>query len=104
MPPIAKGIYGRAYRSANNKDRHTCNACIVKSTNGSIENQGIQSNQDLHVYGIWWMGAFVVFVANFYFFGNNSIESFQKRHGLSLLFIYLFYLGRRASSTHCLNY
>jgi len=38
MPPIAKGIYGRAYRSANNKDKHTCNACIVKSTYGSIEN------------------------------------------------------------------
>jgi len=52
MPPIAKGIYGRAYRSVNNKDRHTCNACIVKSINGSIENRGIQSNQDVHVYGI----------------------------------------------------
>jgi len=68
MPPIAKGIYGRAYRSANNTDRHTCNACIVKSTNGSIENRGIQSNQDVHVYEKWWMGVFVVFVANFYFY------------------------------------
>jgi len=58
MPPIAKGIYGRAYRSANNKDMHTCNACIVKSTNGSIENRGIQSNQGVHVYGIWWIGEF----------------------------------------------
>ena len=38
MPPIAKGIYDRSYKSANNKDRHTCNACIVKSTNGSKEN------------------------------------------------------------------
>jgi len=37
--------------SANNKDKHTCYACIVKSTNGSIENQGIQSNQDVHMYG-----------------------------------------------------
>jgi len=46
---------------------YTCNACIVKSTNGSIENRGIQSNQDVHVYGIRWMGVVVVFVANFYF-------------------------------------
>ena len=45
MPPIAKGIYGRAYRSVNNKDRHTCNACVVKSTKGSIENRDIQSNK-----------------------------------------------------------
>ena len=88
MPPIAKGIYGRAYRSANNKDRHTCNACIVKSTNGSIENRGIQSNQDVHVYGIWWMGAFVVFVANFYFFGNNSLlKLFTKDMGYLYFFI-----------------
>ena len=83
------------------------NACIVKSTNGSIENQGIQSNQDVHVYGIWWMGAFMVFVANFYFFGNNSLlKLFRKDMGyLYYLFIYLFYYsGRRASSTHCFNY
>jgi len=58
MPSIAKGIYDRSYRSANYKDRHTCNACIVKSTNGSIENRGIQSNQGVHVYGIWWIGEF----------------------------------------------
>ena len=37
-----------AYRSAN-KDKHTCNECIVKSTNGSRENQGIQSNQGVQV-------------------------------------------------------
>jgi len=67
MPPIAKGLYGKAYRSVNNKNRHTNNACVVKSTNGSIENRDIQLNQDVHVYGIWWIGAFVVFVANFYF-------------------------------------
>ena len=92
MPPIAKGIYGRAYRSANNKDRHTCNACIVKLTNGSIENRGIQSNQDVHVYGIWWIGAFVVFVANFYFFGNMSLlKLFTKDMGyLYYLFFFLF--------------
>jgi len=80
MPPIAKGIYGRAYRSPTNKDRHTCNACIVKSINGSIENRGIQSNQGVHVYGIWWMGGFVVFVANFYFFGNNSLLKLFRKH------------------------
>ena len=51
IPPIAKDIYDVAYRSAN-KDKHTCNECIVKSTNGSRENQGIQSNQGVHVYGI----------------------------------------------------
>jgi len=90
MPPIAKGIYGRSYRSANNKDRHTCNACIVKSTNGSIENQGIQSNQCVHVYGIWWIGEFVVFVANFYFFRNNSLlKLFRKDIGYLYLFIFI---------------
>ena len=104
MPPIAKGIYGRAYRSANNKDRNTCNSCIVKSTNGSIENRGIQLNQDVHVYGIWWIGAFVVFVANFYFFGNSSLlKLFWKDMGY-LYYLLFFYSGRRASSTQCFNY
>jgi len=51
--PITKDIYSGAYRSGNNKDEHTCNSYIVKSYNGSIENQGIQSNQDVHVYEIW---------------------------------------------------
>ena len=101
MPPIAKGMYGRAYWSANNKDRQTCNACIVKSTNGSIENQGIQSNQDVHVYGIWWMG---VFVANLFFFGNNSLlKLFRKDMGY-LYYSLFFHSGRQASSTHCFNY
>ena len=60
IPPIAKDIYiyiyGRAHRSANNKGKHACNACILKSTYGSTENRGIQSNQGVHVYGIWWIG------------------------------------------------
>jgi len=59
--PIYKDIYSGAYRSGNNKDEHTCNSYIVKSNNGSIENQGIQSNQDVHVYGIWWIGVYIVF-------------------------------------------
>ena len=64
-------------------DKHTCNACIVKSTIGSIENRGIQSNQGVHVYGIWWIG---VFVANLYFSGNNSLwKLFRKDMG------YLYY-------------
>ena len=41
---------------------------VPNTTNGCIENRGIQSNQDVHVYGIWWIGAFVVSVANFYFY------------------------------------
>jgi hypothetical protein len=86
IPPIAKGIYGRAYMSANNKDKH--NACIVKSTNGSIENRGKQSNQGVHVYGIWWISKFVVFVANSYFFGNNSL--------LKLFRIYIYIFNREA--------
>jgi len=53
--PTTKDIYSGAYRSGNNKDEHTCNSYIVKSNNGSIENRGIQSNQDMHVYEIWWM-------------------------------------------------
>ena len=94
MPPIAKGIYGRAYMSVNNKDRHTCNACIVKSTNGSKENRGIQSNQDVHVSGILWI-AFIVFVANFYFFGNNTLlKLFRKDMG----YLYYLFLFREADT------
>jgi len=59
--PTTKDIYSGAYRSRNNKDEHTCNSYIVKSNNGSIENQGIQSNQDMYVYGIWWIGVYIVF-------------------------------------------
>ena len=59
--PTTKDIYSGAYRSGNNKDEHTCNSYIVKSNNGSIENRGIQSNQDVHVYGIWWIGVYIVF-------------------------------------------
>ena len=74
IPPIAKiYIYDGAYRSANNKDKHACNAYIVKSTNGSTENWSMQSNQGVHVYGIWWIGIFVIFVANLYFFENDSL-------------------------------
>jgi len=59
--PTTKDIYSGAYRSGNNKDEHTCNSYIVKSNNGSIENKGIQSNQDVCVYGIWWIGVYIVF-------------------------------------------
>ena len=59
--PTTKDIYSGAYRSSNNKDEHTCISYIVKSNNGSIENQGIQSNQDVRVYGIWWISAYMVF-------------------------------------------
>jgi len=48
--PTTKDMYSGAYRSGNNKDEHTCNSYIVKSNNGSIENQGIQSNQDVCVW------------------------------------------------------
>ena len=61
--PTTKDMYSGAYRSGNNKDEHTCNSYIVKSNNGSIENQGIQSNQDVCVYGKWWIGAYIVFSA-----------------------------------------
>jgi len=47
--------------SGNNKDEHTCNPSIVKPNNGSIESQGIQSNQDVRVYEIWWIGVYKVF-------------------------------------------
>ena len=91
IPPIAKDIYGRAYRSANNKDNHTCNACIVKSTNGSTKNRGIQSNQGVHVYGIWWIGVFLVFVANLYFLGNNSLlKLLRKTWAIFIIHFFLF--------------
>ena len=51
--PTTKDIYSGAYRSDNNKDEHTCISYIVKSNNGYTENQDIQSNQNVCVYGIW---------------------------------------------------
>jgi len=57
--PTTKDIYSGAYRSSNNKDKHTCNSYIVKSNNGSTDNRDIQSNQDVYVYGIWWIGAYI---------------------------------------------
>jgi len=42
-------------------DEHTCISYIVESKNGSIENRDIQSNQDVYVYGIWWIGVYIVF-------------------------------------------
>jgi len=59
--PITKDIYSGADRSGNNKDEHTCISCIVKSNNGSTENRDIQSNQYVYVYGIWWIGVYIVF-------------------------------------------
>jgi hypothetical protein len=50
--------------AALNKDKHTCNSYIVKSNKGSIENRVIQSNQDVHVCGIWWIGVYVVANSN----------------------------------------
>ena len=73
----------------------------MKSTNGSIENRGIQSNQGVHVYEIWWIGVFVVFVANLYFFANNSLlKLFKKGY---LYYSLLSFSRRRASSTHCFH-
>ena len=44
---------------------HTCKAYIVKSNNGSKEQQVIQSNQDVHVYGyIWWCEYVVEYSGN----------------------------------------
>ena len=34
---------------------HTCNAYIIKSNLGSKESRVIQSNQDVHLCGIWWL-------------------------------------------------
>jgi hypothetical protein len=45
---------------ALNQDEHTCNSYTVKSNNGSKGSQVIQSNQDMHVYGIWWIGEYMV--------------------------------------------
>jgi len=59
-PPITND-YSGAYKSGNNKDEHTCNSSIVKPNNGSTESQSIQSNQDVCVYEIWWIGVYKVF-------------------------------------------
>jgi hypothetical protein len=52
--------YSGAHRSGNNKEEHTCSLYIVKSNNRSKESKVIQSNQDVHVYGIWWIGVYMV--------------------------------------------
>jgi hypothetical protein len=52
--------YSGAHRSGNNKEEHTCSSYIIKSNNGSKESKIIQSNQDVHVYGIWWIGVYMV--------------------------------------------
>jgi len=45
------------------------------------------------VYGIWWIGAFVVFMVNFYFFGNSSLlKHFRKDMG----YLYYLFLFREA--------
>jgi len=40
--PTTEDMYSGAYRSSHNKDEHTCISYIVKSNNGSTENQGTQ--------------------------------------------------------------
>ena len=53
----------RAFMEFIGRDKtreHTCNAYIVKSSNGSKEKNVIQSNQDVHMCGIfggyiWWL-------------------------------------------------
>jgi hypothetical protein len=57
--PTAKA-YSEGHRSGNNKGEHTCSSYIVKSNNGSKESKVIQSNQDMHMYGIWWIGVYMV--------------------------------------------
>jgi hypothetical protein len=49
--------YSGAHRSGN---EHTCSSYIVKSNNGSKESKVIQSNQDVHVYEIWWISVYMV--------------------------------------------
>ena len=45
------GAQGRVWRI-----RHTCITCIAKSKTVSKEKkQVIQSDQDVHVHGLWWM-------------------------------------------------
>jgi hypothetical protein len=52
--------YSGAHRSGSNKEEHTCSSYIVKSNNRSKESKVTQSNQDVHVYDIWWIGVYMV--------------------------------------------
>ena len=99
---------------ALNKAEHTCNSYIVKSNNGSKESQVIQSNQDMHVYGIWWMGVYIwrwLILILLLLFKNKSLAStsnflrktwaisnfFSFSSSLFFLSLYIYFLGRRAS-------
>jgi hypothetical protein len=52
--------YSGAHKSGNNKEEHTYSSYIVKSNNGSKESKVIQSNQDVHMYRIRWIGVYMV--------------------------------------------
>jgi hypothetical protein len=58
LPPTK--AYSVAHRSGNNMEEHTCSSYIVKSNNRFKESKVIQSNQDVYVYGIWWIGVYMV--------------------------------------------
>jgi hypothetical protein len=61
MPSLpSTKAYSGAHRSGNNKVEHTCSSYIIKLNNGSKESKVIQSNQDVHVYGIWWICVYMV--------------------------------------------
>jgi hypothetical protein len=83
---------------------HTCNVYIVKSNNGSNENNVIQSNQDVHVCGIlcgyiWWLPK--LYNAPWkHIYVLKLGKFFCKRAGA--IFISLFSGGYL--STHCFQY
>ena len=84
---------------ALNKDKHTCNSYIVKPNNGSIDNRVIQSNQDVHVCGIWWISVYVVANSNSTFaLQNESIfflrfsELLKKTRAIFILSLFPFFL------------
>jgi hypothetical protein len=78
MPSLSTTkAYSGAHRSGNNKEEHTCSSYIVKSNNRSKESKVIQSNQDVHVYRIWWIGVYMVANPNSSFFYLDTCLFFQ---------------------------
>ena len=85
------GAQGRVWRI-----RHTCIAHIAKSkTRSKEEKQVIQSDQDVHVYGLWWMEwKLLLYDLSPYInsFEIMAIFLFLFFHGPSCVHIYIFFL------------
>ena len=86
------------------KLEHTCNAYIVKSNLGSKESWVIQSNQDVHVCGIY--GGYIwrlILILLCFLKAYLSFETWKQLLESRGYLIHLFFSGEHLS-THCFRY